>query len=280
MYGFLLTTFNDAEETIKAFNSLKTTIPPGTSYKVCIVDGGSRPEQIDLLRQIGALAEDENGSIKIRPNLSDALNTGINRLLGYYESNIDEFIKGAPSNVEHIIWIHADMRFYDQDWAGKLCWVYDRLYPLFGRLAPGTRNIDGSHPGQPLRGGNSCPWVYGCEAIRKLLQKYGSVYSPEYINIGGREDWDNGKRLVECGYGFGICSLMDVQHEGMGTRKLRDTNADAIHNANVYHSHWNTWNEPGFEMDLTDIGNELKVEFENQYKQVWYKPSEELIAHE
>ena len=265
MYSFVLTTYNDAERAIKCFESLKKTIPVDDVYRIVVVDAGSTPDQIKLL-------EENIGSV-IGPhkNLSEALNAGIYLSLGYFPDNIQSFIESGSSAVDHVFWIHTDCEFPEYDWAGKLCWIYDQLYPLFGRLGPATSNIDGSNPKvSVLRGGNQCPWVFGREAIHAMLSAYGYVYNPEYINIGGYEDWDCGQRLLKLGYGFGICSLVDVWHEGMGTRKLRDTTYDQQYNGGLYNKIWNTWEQPGFELDLTEIGNDLKVKFEEKYKDRWY----------
>jgi glycosyltransferase involved in cell wall biosynthesis len=258
MYSFVLTTFNDSERAIRSLESLKKTIPEGTDYRIIIVDGGSNPEGFSKLLGFpdsSGIVNVENNSFK---HLSHALNTGIDRAISY----------GA----DHVFWIHTDCEYHDYDWAGKLCWVYDNLFPLFGRLGPATRNIDNSDPNSSvLRGGNQCPLVFGKQVIKELKDTYGWVYNPNYVNIGGYEDWDCGQRLLKLGYGFGICSLVDVWHEGMGTRKLRDTTADQQYNGSLYNKLWNTWNQPGFEIDLTQIGDQLKLDFEKQYDKVWYK---------
>lgn len=267
MYSFIITTFNDAERASKAFESLKRTIPAGETYRLVVVDAGSTQDQIDILNtNIGSV----EGPYK---NLSEALNAGIYLSLGYQPdgSNIDEFKASGYSSVDHVFWIHTDCEFPEYDWAGKLCWCYDQSYPLFGRLGPATSNIDGSDPNvSVLRGGNQCPWVFGKEALHAMIKEYGWVYNPEYINIGGYEDWDCGQRLLKLGYGFGICSLVDVWHEGMGTRKLRDTTVDQIYNGNLYHKLWGKWEQPGFELDLTEIGNRLKTDYEEKYPFRWY----------
>ncbi len=263
MYSFVLTTFNDSERAIHSLESLKKTIPEDTKYNTVIVDAGSSKEQLDQLYQYTNGIERWPYEVSIllaRKHLSHALNDGFDRAI----------VDGA----DHVFWIHTDCEYHDYDWAGKLCWVYDNLFPLFGRLGPATRNIDNSDPSvSVLRGGNQCPLVFGKEVIKELINTYGWVYNPNYVNIGGYEDWDCGQRLLKLGYGFGICSLVDVWHEGMGTRKLRDTTADQQYNGNLYHKLWNTWNQPGFELDLTQIGEQLKLEFEERYENVWYKDS-------
>ena len=79
-------------------------------------------------------------------------------------------------------------------------------------------------------------WVWFWERIGRFkCRLYGYIYNPEYLKIGAYEDWDNGRRLLELGYGFARCSLIDVWHEGMGTRKNFDTSNDQIYNSNIYH---------------------------------------------
>lgn len=267
MYSFVLTTYNDAERAVESFKSLKETIPPGTQYKVVVVDGGSTQDQLDILKEeIGGVMETQF------PDLSEALNAGIYLSLGYYHDNIQSFDDLSKALVDHVFWIHTDCKYRDYDWAGKLCWIYDCLFPMFGRLGPATKNIDGSDPNlSVLRGGNQCPLLLGKQVIYEMIKKYGYVYNPNFKNIGGYEDWDCGQRLLQLGYGFGICSLVDVWHEGMGTRKLRNTTPDQVYNGNLYHSIWKTWNQPAFELDLTEIGQKLREDFEKEYENVWYK---------
>jgi hypothetical protein len=264
-YGFLLTTFNDGPQAVKMYESLKDSI--NGSYSICVVDGGSDEKNLDLITSnIGAVI----GPYK---DLSVALNAGYYSLLGYEPdgSNINEFVKTGNAGVDYIFWIHCDMKFNDINWAEKLIYCYEYCWPMFGRLGPGTRNIDNSTPSVVLRGGNQCPHVMSATFLQTFISKYGYVYNPEYVNCGGYEDWHNGRQILELGSGFGICSLVDVWHEGMGTRKLSDTRLDQINNANVYEKNWGTWNQPGFELDLTELGNNLKMEFEKKFNKVWYK---------
>lgn len=254
-YGFVLTTYNDAEAAVEMFETLSKSIPPDADVELCIVDGGSTPKQLEKIASI-------QGWDVIHPkkceHLSDALNAGIETILG--------------QGCEYVYWIHTDMRFNtDFNWAEKLIWCYDYLWPLFGKLGPGTRNIDGSCPSQPLRGGNQCPVLFKRKVLEDLKEKFGYYYCPDYIKCFGREDWCNNQQLLQLGYGFGICSLTDVWHQGMGTRKnYNDVNMEATKNADVYYKMFGTWGEPGFEIDLTEIGKELRVEFEKVFKETWY----------
>ena len=142
------------------------------------------------------------------------------------------------------------------------CWLW---------LAPGTRNIDNSTPDVPLRGGNNCPFVLGSEFIRTFLSEYGYVYNPEYIFCGGLEDWDAARRMSKLGFGFGICSLVDVWHKGMGTRSMYDSNNEQVFNRNLYNNIWGGCVQPGFEIDFKTISEDLKPKFEKKFNKFWYK---------
>ena len=138
-------------------------------------------------------------------------------------------------------------------------------------MSPANKNIDNSDPNNSiLRGGNSCPVLLSAEVVKQLCHKYGYIYNPDYVQCGGYEDWDQGRRLQELGYGFGICSLVDVHHIGMGTRAKSDTRKDQVFNADTYHKYWNTWEQPGFELDMTEVGLELRKAFELKYPYRWY----------
>lgn len=265
MLGYLLTTFNDSDQAVKAFDSLKASIPVGVPYKVTVVDAGSTEEHITRIQSnIGECIGPE-------PDLSSALNTGIYKLLGYAPDNIKQFIKTGASDVTHVIWYHVDMACPDFNWGEKLAFCYDFCYPMIGRMGPATNNIDNGHPNQgALYGANQCPVIFGIDVLKKLLEKYGFIYDPRYRAIGGREDWDNGRRLAELGMGFARCNLVDVWHKGMGSRSLRDTSDDQRYNADVYYKNWGTWDQPGFEIDMTEIGNDLKKAFEAKFPERWY----------
>lgn len=265
-YGFLLTTYNDSDQAVKAFNSLKESIPEGEQYAISVVDGGSTEEHIKVIQEnIGPIAY-------THPDLSSALNGGIYDLLGYQPdgSNIKDFVDTGVADVEYIIWIHVDMVFHDFNWANKLCFCYEHCWPMLGKIAPGTRNIDGSVPEIPLRGGNSCPWVMSSKFIHEFITQYGFVFDPKYTRCGGYEDWKHNRLCLDMGYGFGICSLVDVYHVGMYSRSLYNSTPHQQYNANVYNDEFHTWEQPGFEVDLTELGQDLRKAFEEKFEDRWY----------
>jgi hypothetical protein len=250
-YGVILTTHNDIDLAEKALTNLIKANEQDHIY-VSLVDGNSKEEELSKLYNI--TKSTPNSIIALdQKNLSDALNKGYTLCL--------------EQDCPYIFWVHQDMRFPYKNWCKQLIFCYEFCWERIGlaRLGPGTRNIDGSCPSMPLRGGNQCPHVMSATFLKEFKDRWGYIYNPEYINIGGMEDWDMGQRIIQMGYGFGICSLVDVWHEGMGTRKLRDTNADAIYNKNVYYNHWKTWEQPGFEVDMTDLGKELKEAFIKEF---------------
>lgn len=266
-YGFLLTTFNDSDQAIPAFESLKKTIPPGDTWKIIIADGGSSDDHIQAITSnIGCISY-------THPDLSSALNGGIYRMLGYEPdgSNIGEFVKTGIADVDYVIWIHTDMKFLDYDWANKLCYCYEKCWPMFGKLAPGTSNIDGSHPTKEvLRHGNNCPWVMSAEFLREFISVDGYAFDPKFIRCGASEDFDFNARILNMGYGFAICSLVDIWHKGMGTREKSDTVQDQIHNREVYEKKHGYYKEPGGTVDLKEIGEDLQKDFEETFEDRWY----------
>lgn len=270
MIGYLLTSFNDSEQCIEAYESLVKSIPPKERFKIVVVDAGSTPDHIkNIQHNIGEVI----GPV---PDLSSALNTGIYRLLGYFPDNIKNFTSGKSyTDVSHVIWVHPDMRFPDFNWGNKLAFCYDFCYPLIGRMGPATRNIDNSDPDvDVIYASNQCPVMFGADALKKLLEKNGWIYDPKFVAIGGYEDWSNGRDLAELGMGFARSNLVDVWHKGMGSRSLRDTRTDQIHNSNTYFSKWGTYEQPGFEIDLKPLGAELRKAFEEKFLERWYDKKE------
>lgn len=253
-YGFIITTYNDAEQAVEMFNSLKQSIPARDAYSVAVIDGGSTEEQKKLLQhEIGAVET-------CCPDLSVALNEGYDRLL--------------RAGIDHIIWLHTDCRYHQFDWVNKLIKVYEEVWPLVGRMSPGTSNIDSSiqsvQNGEILREANSCPTLMSAKFVKELIDKYGFVYDTSYIGIGGCEDIDLWQRIKAMGYLSCICSLVDVWHHGGGIRfkEGRDTRPDQLHNREVYHKkydqgEWNNQLGPNCEFDLSEINKELLSKFGN-----------------
>ena len=267
-YGFVLTTYNDSDQAVKAYKSLVETLPNNEAYKIVVVDGGSTKDHLKVLSsEIGAV-------LGPYPDLSQALNVGFYQLLGYQEDNIKNFIENGPSvgSTDYLFWIHTDCRFHDYNWMNKLIWAYKYCWPCIGRLGPATRNIDQSTPDHALRGGNQCPLMFSKEVIHAILEKHGRLYDTRYRRIGGYEDWHNGRELLDLGYGFAIFSLCDVWHQGAGIRFLRDTREDQVYNANQYFDKFNTWLQPGFELDLNAMFPNIREDFEKEFgSRVWYK---------
>lgn len=259
MYAFVLTTFNDADNAIKAYKSLLDTIPLDSTYKIVVVDAGSRPEERQKL--------EANFGTVIGPyeHLSDALNAGIYNALGYSHDNIQEFVKTGNTGCDHVFWIHTDMLFFQWDWARKLINIYEHLWPLVGRLAPGTSNIDNTYAqlnqGIGIGHSNNCPWVIGKDYIRNTVAKYGHVYNPAFTKIGGAEDHDTWFRILDDGMFVCVTYLVDVVHKGMGNRGTRDTMQEQIHNREVFHRIWGQNIFPKIDFDLKDVNTELMEKF-------------------
>ncbi len=245
-YGFVLTTYNDADDAVESIQSLKETIPPNSDYEIVIVDAGSKSEEISKLRAI-------NAKCLMFPyqHLSEALNAGIDFLL--------------KRNIDYVFWIHTDCYYFQPNWSEKLIQIYQHCWPLVARLAPGTSNIDGSYDclqrNELLHHSNNCPWVMSKEFLESHKAKYGYYYNPDYINIGGCEDHDMWFRILQDGMFVCVTPLVDVWHKGMGSRSLRDTNSDQLYNREVFHKHWNHDIFPKIDFPLTDFHNSLFEEF-------------------
>jgi glycosyltransferase involved in cell wall biosynthesis len=267
MIGYLFTTFNDSDQCIKSYKSLIATFPPDTYYGIVIVDGGSTESELQKLKD--NIPVEVIGPYK---DLSVALNQGIYYLLGYPHNNISEFVKSGISRCSHVAWIHCDMAFHMPDTFGKLAQIYDYLYPLVGRLAPGTSNIDNSYDqlinGIAIFQSNNCPWIMGSDFLKEFIEQYGRVYDERYLRCYGVEDIAMWQETNKMGKLVCITGLVDTLHEGMGTRKHYETSNGQLRNREIYHKDWdngvfNNTLGPDCTYDLTEINKDLLEKFKH-----------------
>ena len=219
--GLVLLTWNDAENLRKCLASLATTREP---FGLCVVDNGSTDESLSLVREY---RDAHNPHVHILGqdvdylSLARALNWGF----GFW---ID-----ADPSLDYIGWIHPDMTFEHADWLGELREAMD-AHPEYAKLGAEETQL----VGHPLRAGNS-----QCFIIRKTALEHVGLFDEAFRGIGGREDWDMNKRLLEVGKVM-IWPGAIVRHIGMATRSRRDTNDDARANAEYYAQKWGTDEQP------------------------------------
>ncbi len=211
--GIILTTMNQLELTKEAIKSLiQNTSHP---YELVVVDNNSTDGTQAWAKEQGfeIIEFDKDTS------LTEALNAGIRHF----------FNKETEDIFYDIAWIHNDMAFYPS-WLSELV-KYLKEHLECGRVS--SHNMRDPLMGE--RSGNELPFL-----IRGCVFKTIGLFDEKYIGIGGREDWDLNNRIVRDSWTVMITPLSRVYHTGMATRKLRDTDAEANHNSDIYNNKWGT----------------------------------------
>lgn len=148
-------------------------------------------------------------------SLAEALNMCFRRLLA--------------DGYEYIGWIHPDMRFEDPEWLTGLLHEL-RCWPKVGKVcAANTRDM---LPEDMIDGHEQC-YLIRASVLREI-----GLFDEQFVGIGGWEDVDMHRRILNAGYRVCLTPRSLVFHEGMGTRSRRDTTAEQIHNAGVYRAKW------------------------------------------
>lgn len=245
--GYLLTTYNDLDLSKGLYEQIVDTTPTGASWALIVVDAGST-----------------DGTIKYWSKHAPVLHRGSDSLFGYKPDDLQHLSVALNLGIDYLLrkdlqyvsWIHADMEFPQENWA------YFLMHRIFsddsiGKMGP-NESKDKKKEERP---GNTCPWVMSAEVLRKMPEFRKEVHWQEcrecvrkhlcrkyfcekYIGIGGYEDWDFNKILVEKGYKILITPDAYVVHEGMGTRSRRDTNPEAWHNNGIYGKRFRTGEPP------------------------------------
>lgn len=212
--GIMLTTMNQLELTKKAIKSLiqNTKYP----YELVIVDNNSNDGTQKWVKEQNF----EIIEFKENTSLTEALNAGIRHFFNKEQYGISY----------DIAWVHNDMEFYP-DWLVGLVKYLDE-HPECGRVS--SHNMRDPLAGE--RSGNELPFL-----IRGHVFKTIGMFDEKYIGIGGREDWDLNNRIIQDNFTVMITPESRVLHKGMATRSLRNTDAEANHNAAVYYSKWGTY---------------------------------------
>jgi glycosyltransferase involved in cell wall biosynthesis len=218
--GLVLLAKDDAALLPGMFESLRAT---HGQFDVAMIDIGSTDDTQQLLAQ--AASESLTGFagttlsvVRLLPataTLCEALNAGFR----WFRDQRYDFIG----------WIHPDMRFEDPAWlAGLLhelhCW------PRLGKVC--AANTRDRLPDEITDGQEQCYLVR-----TSVLDEIG-LFDEGYVGIGGYEDWDMNRRIVNAGYRVVITPRAQVFHEGMATRSRRDTTAEQVANAEYYERKW------------------------------------------
>ncbi len=215
--GIILTTMNQLELTKNAIKSLiqNTDYP----YELVIVDNNSTDGTQDWVKQQGF----DIIEFKQDTSLTEALNVGIRFFLNKETNGISY----------DIAWIHNDMIFYT-GWLTALV-TYLEEHEECGRIS--SHNMRDPLDGE--RQGNELPFLIRGHVLKKI-----GLFDEKFIGIGGVEDWDINRRIIQDNFTVMITPESRVFHTGMATRKLRDTDAEAQYNMGVYFSKWGTYEPP------------------------------------
>lgn len=130
---------------------------------------------------------------------------------------------------DYIGWVHPDHRFDDPEWLNGLV-AELRSWPKVGKVcAANTRDV---LPERMIDGHEQC------YLIRRLVLDEVGLFDEGYRGIGGYEDWDLNRRIINAGWRVVITPQSRVFHAGMTTRSQRDTDDDARANAAYYAEKW------------------------------------------
>jgi len=147
---------------------------------------------------------------------------------------------------DYIGTVHNDMIFYE-GWLDLMI-QFIKETGHTGKFAPDNAHHKGlselealewmeearNRPEWKYHSGNECPWL--CTA--DIFRKDNLYFDENYVGIGGYDDWDFNKTLIDAGHSVIIIEDAWIWHEQMGTRKHLDTNNDARANAAYYYNKW------------------------------------------
>jgi hypothetical protein len=151
------------------------------------------------------------------------------------ESLNEGFSHFRERSFDYIGWIHPDMLFDDPEWLNGLLTEL-RCWPKVGKVC--SANTRDPLPATMIDGHEQC------YLIRRLALDEIGLFDEGYLGIGGYEDWDMNRRLINAGWRVVTTPRSLVYHVGMGTRSKRDTDADARANADYYFTKWGTREPP------------------------------------
>jgi len=251
MIGLLVVSFNDLGLSQRMYPSLVESMTPDTQYGLLCVDGGSSDGSVAFWQSKCEVIGEQNRDYLVKSgrqpqefnHLSVCLNVGLSDYL--------------EREAEYIVWIHPDHLFPQVGWLDKLV-EYMKRHPEVGKGAADelvkkvdTQLING--PTEELtkvgavgqeRPGNAQLVIWPAWALAKMKEKYGYLYDERFTGIGGYEDWDFNRRIIEMGYKVVITPEARVQHIGMGTRHKTGKLIDEQNNVRQYHRKWGDTNNP------------------------------------
>ena len=253
--GYLLTTCNDVDNAKEMWPSFKESIPAGSIWAFVAIDGLSTDGSVEWWQQQGiAITHSE---LMPPESLKDFLGGRLPSDLRHLSIALNVGIKQLKErNCQYVAWLHTDMKFPQEGWAEKLVEKFATVEAV-GKASPIWSMHEDVFKNDPEgnHNGNTCPWIIPVgvfDAVaEKRLELHGSEckscsraetcprwFCEKFVKIGGREDWDMNKVIMELGLRCVIFHDAVVEHEGEGTRGKRDTSAEQRHNAGLYYQRW------------------------------------------
>lgn len=222
--GLLLITYNDVENLQKMLSSLEATVDYPTVLHV--IDLGSTDGTYDFLldwQQSMFLSRNMfltdivvEAWSKLE-SLTKTMNAGFKHLMSRQEC-------------EYIGWIHPDMTF-ESGWLSELVSIL-LYHPEVGKVCSWNTR-EGYAQSDELVPGHEQAYLIR----RGILLKIG-LFDERFIDIGGWEDIDMNRRILQEGYKVAKAPKSNVFHKGMATREKRDTTSEQLLNKSFYKKKW------------------------------------------
>lgn len=221
--GLLLITYNDDLLLDEALKSLMLSIDYPTV--ILCLDIGSTDNTEVIMQEFRRTAPVINSNIidvifEFRPpleSLAETMNYGFAKLMRRQEC-------------EYIGWVHPDA-IYENAWLSELVKSLAQ-YPTVGKICSHNTR-DGLPINNELRPGHEQIYL-----VRRGVLLSVGLFDPQFKGIGGFEDLDLNRRILQEGWRVVICPSSHVEHFGMGTRSKRDTSEEQKHNRQKYHQKW------------------------------------------
>lgn len=228
--GIFMTTYNMLSMTQRAVKSLRESMG-GYPYHFLIQDHRSTDGTEKWCKEEGINYQTDSH----QNSLAAALNQAVHF-----------FVDGKFPDVEFISFVHNDMTFYP-GWAEAVV-EFSKETGIQGKISSENPRILGFKEGESekicakmrefprwsFRPGNECPSTFNVE----IFTKSGIFFDENFQGIGGYEDWDFNRVLIQHGYKVGILSNSLVWHDSMGTRKHLDQLKEGQYNAGYYFQKW------------------------------------------
>lgn len=218
--GLILLTYDDSALLDACLETLAAT---RNDFELLVIDNGSTDDSAEKCRQFQREGTEVTVLVEPGRSLAEALNIGLRHYL-------------PRGHIHYVGWVHPDMEFLDATWLEALRHAMD-THPELAKVC--AANINQPIPDRPIDGHEQC------YLIRKSVLQTVGLFDESFIGIGGFEDWDLNRRLMNHNHSrVMIWPTAKVRHNAMGTRSRRDTDADARHNAARFHEKWGTYAAP------------------------------------